>query len=42
VTVQYTYTAADTTPVPEPGMLGVFATGLIATATLRRRRKRHA
>jgi hypothetical protein len=42
VSVQYTYTAADTTPVPEPGMLGVFATGLIATATLRRRRKRRA
>lgn len=40
VSVQYTYTLADTTPVPEPGMLGVFATGLIATAALRRRRKR--
>jgi hypothetical protein len=42
VSVQYDYTPADSTPVPEPGMLGVFASGLIATATLRRRRKRRA
>ncbi|WP_156842293.1 cistern family PEP-CTERM protein [Novosphingobium aquimarinum] len=32
-------TSGGTTPVPEPGMLGLFGSALIATAVLRRRRR---